>query len=212
MSDPTSNRRLNILNIYKYMDIEKIVNFIFELGHLKIQPRSGWWFAGVRDPESVAEHVMRTAQIGWILAEMEGGVDPRDVACMLLIHDNGETRISDLNTVNRMYFTNKDEAESHSFFDQLETLGGGIKERWEKYFNEFEEKKTKAAMIARDADGLECAFEAKKLLALGHAPAQEWIDSTEECLKTESAKKIMATMRKTEFFDWWQALGCHKNQ
>jgi putative hydrolase of HD superfamily len=192
------------------MDVKKIVNFIFELGHLKIQPRSGWWFAGVRDPESVAEHVMRAAQIGWILAEMEGDVDPRDVACMLLIHDNGETRISDLNTVNRLYFKNKDEAESRSFFDQLESLGGGIKERWGKYFDEFEEKKTKAAVIARDADGLECAFEAKRLLALGHASAREWIDGAEDNLKTESAKKILAAMEDAEFFDWWQALGGSK--
>lgn len=188
------------------MDIEKIVNFIFELGHLKIQPRSGWWFAGVKDPESVAEHALRAAQIGWILAEMEGDADPRDAACMLLIHDNGETRVSDLNTVNKIYFTNKDEAEKRSFFDQLELLGGGTKTIWGRYFHEFEEGKTKAAMIARDADGLESAFEAKKLLSLGYKPAQEWIDSTENNLRTESAKKIMTAMKEMEFFDWWQGI------
>jgi putative hydrolases of HD superfamily len=186
------------------MNTKKIVNFIFELGHLKIQPRSGWWFAGVKNPESVAEHVMRAAQIGWILAEMEGDVDPRDVACMLLVHDNGD--ISDLNTVNRIYFTEKDKAEKGSFFDQLELLGGGMAEKWGKYFDEFEEKKTKAAMIARDADSLEAAFEAKKLLSLGHKPAQEWIDGAASDLKTKSARKIMAAMKETEFFDWWQSI------
>ena len=37
--------------------------------------RSGWWVAGIDDPESVAEHSYRTALLGYILASLEGA-DP----------------------------------------------------------------------------------------------------------------------------------------
>ena len=77
------------------MNIKKIVNFIFEINHLKFVKHAGWLKAGIKDPDSVAEHVMRAAQIGYILAVMEGDVNPEKVACMLIIHDKGETRIGE---------------------------------------------------------------------------------------------------------------------
>ena len=38
--------------------------FGYELGLLKRIRRAGWWHVGVRDPESVAEHSLRTARKG----------------------------------------------------------------------------------------------------------------------------------------------------
>ncbi|GAA3571057.1 hypothetical protein GCM10022222_63960 [Amycolatopsis ultiminotia] len=46
--------------------------FGYELGLLKRIRRASWWHAGVRDPESVAEHSMRAAQVAALLAAEEG--------------------------------------------------------------------------------------------------------------------------------------------
>ncbi|GAA2641235.1 HD domain-containing protein [Paractinoplanes durhamensis] len=43
-------------------DAEAIAAFGYELGLLKRVRRTGWWHAGVRDPESVAEHTMRMSR------------------------------------------------------------------------------------------------------------------------------------------------------
>ena len=59
--------------------LKKIVNFIFELNQLKRQAHTGWWFVGVKDPDTVAEHAFRAAQIGYILAVKEGDVNPERV-------------------------------------------------------------------------------------------------------------------------------------
>ena len=56
------------------MTIKNVVNFIFELNQLKHQKHTGFMLAGVKNPDSVAEHVMRAAQIGYILAIMEGAL------------------------------------------------------------------------------------------------------------------------------------------
>jgi putative hydrolase of HD superfamily len=186
------------------MDIKKIVNFIFELNQLKRQKHSGWFLAGVANPPSVAEHQLRAAQIGYILAELEGA-NAEKVACMLLLHDNAEARTGDQNKVSARYFQKKD-GEERAFQEQIDGLGAGIEKKWRQYFDEIENRSTKEGIIAKDADWLEMAFQAKEYLDLGHGAAIDWIDNVEKAVETKSAKEVIKVMKKTEFTDWWQGL------
>lgn len=72
-----------------------IAAFAYEMGVLKRTRRSGWWHAGVRDPESVAEHSLRVAQLAALIAAEEGA-DPARSAYLGLWHDSQETRTGDL--------------------------------------------------------------------------------------------------------------------
>lgn len=185
--------------------MKETVNFIFEINQLKRQRHSGWYLAGVPAPDSIAEHVTRAAQIGYILAEMEGDANPEKVACMILVHDNGEARIGDQNKVSARYFNNK-EAEHNAFHEQLQCLQESIQAKWKQYFKEFEKRATKEGVIAKDADWLETAFQAKEYVDLGYSSAQNWIDNVEKALETGSAKKLLVEMKNTQFTDWWKDL------
>ncbi len=187
------------------MDIKKTVNFIFELGQLKRQKHSGWWLAGVKDPDTVAEHALRAAQIGYILAVMEGDVNPEKVACMLVVHDNAEVRNGDQNKLSARYYSNT-EAEQSAFSEQLDGVGEVLKEKWQTYFDEYENRTTREGIIAKDADWLETAFQAKEYFDLGYKATTDWMDNVGKALETESAKKIFAEMKKTEFTEWWDGL------
>lgn len=187
------------------MDNKKIVNFIFEINQLKRQRHSGFQLAGVKDPDSVAEHVMRAAQIGYILAVMEGDANPEKVAAMILIHDNGEARIGDQHKVAARYFST-DQAESAAFSDQLKNLGGEIEKKWGDYFKEFENRQTKEGLVAKDADWLETAFQAKEYMDIGFRFMGNWIENVEKALETKSAKSLISQLRQTEFTAWWQGL------
>lgn len=187
------------------MNIKSIVNFIFEINQLKRIRHVGFKHAGVRDPDSVAEHVMRAAQIGYILAAMEGDVNPDRVATMVLIHDNGEARIGDQDKLSARYF-NTEKAEHNAIGEQLENLETGVRQTWLKYFDEFENRNTKEGIIAKDADWLEQAFQAKEYVDLGYEAAQDWIDNVEKALETDSAKKILKDMKNTKFTGWWRGL------
>jgi len=183
---------------------KNVANFIFELNQLKRIKHNGFKLCGVKDPDSVAEHVMRAAQIGYILAVMEGIKNPEKVAAMLLVHDNGEIRIGDHHKVAARYF-NAEEAEHQAFDDQTEKLGS-VGEKWKKYFNEFEDRNTKEGIIAKDADWLEQAFQAKEYVDLGYKSAQDWIDNVGKAIETKSAKIIFKEIKKTEFTDWYKGL------
>ena len=85
-------------------DAAGAMNFIFEAGVLKRAARTGWWFAGVKQPESIAEHSFRTALIGMMLAAMEGA-DPARVSMLCTLHDTQETRITDIPHIAKRYLT-----------------------------------------------------------------------------------------------------------
>lgn len=186
------------------MDTKKIVNFIFELNQLKKQKRSSWGLAGIDTPTSDADHILRATQIGYILAVMEKNNNPEKIVTMLLIHDNGETRIGDQNKVSARYIDKK-EGERNAFLEQIDGLGEIIENKWKQYFKEFEERNSKEGIIAKDADWLETAFQAKEYSDLGY-PTQNWIDNVEKALETESAKKLLQEMKNTRFTDWWKDL------
>ncbi|MDD4900654.1 MAG: HD domain-containing protein [Patescibacteria group bacterium] len=187
------------------MNSKNIVNFIFEINQLKRQCHSGFQLVGVKNPDSVAEHVMRAAQIGYILAVMEGDANPEKVAAMVLIHDNGEARVGDQHKVAARYYA-KEDAEANAFFDQLKNLGRTIEKKWAKYFQEFEQRNTKEGIIAKDADWLETAFQAKEYLDIGYPFLDVWIKNTSKALETKSAKALLKAMASTKFTDWWPAL------
>jgi putative hydrolases of HD superfamily len=187
------------------MDIKNIVNFIFEISQLKRQTHSGYMLAGVKHPTTVAEHSLRAAQIGYILAVMEGDANPEHVACILIIHDNPETRIGDQNKVSARYFSVK-EAGKRAFGEQLELLGDRIQQKWHAYYEEIEERKTKEGIIAKDADWLEVAFQAKEYYDQGYQSTVDFLDNVEQAVETESAKRLVREMRQTKFTDWWDGL------
>ncbi len=49
-------------------ELDEAVKLAHEWGHLKRLPRTGWLHAGIKYPESVAEHSHRTAMLAWMIA------------------------------------------------------------------------------------------------------------------------------------------------
>ncbi|MEM7233696.1 MAG: HD domain-containing protein [Planctomycetota bacterium] len=161
--------------------------YVHELGNLKRVARSGWWLAGIRHPESVAEHSWRTAMIALTLADMEGA-DPFRAAALALLHDVGEARVGDTHRLGRRYLET-DEAEDRVFRDQVEGLPETVRARLEELWVEYGEQSTPESKIAKDADRLECLFQAREYAASGH-PVDEWIESSRRALKTKSAQDV----------------------
>ncbi|MDG6219294.1 MAG: HD domain-containing protein, partial [Candidatus Thermoplasmatota archaeon] len=80
-----------------------ISTFFYELGMLRRVQREGWKLLGVIQPESVAEHSLRAAQIAYVLAILEHHPSPETVCSILVFHDIGECRIGDIQKVANRY-------------------------------------------------------------------------------------------------------------
>lgn len=181
-----------------------IAKFLYEMGQLKRVKRSGWWIAGVKDPETVAEHSFRTAVIAYILAQLEGA-DPEKVVSMALFHDMAETRTNDAHRIVRRY-VDWENVDRKAVGDQSRRLPDNIGKRITSLISEFEKAASLDARIVRDADLLECLVQAREYQTLGYNDVGDWIFNAQAALKTESAKKIAAECLKTEPKEWWQGL------
>ncbi|MBW1981504.1 MAG: HD domain-containing protein [Deltaproteobacteria bacterium] len=178
-------------------NLKAIVNYFFELGMLKKTPRSGFQFLG-SGRESVAEHVFRTALIGLTLGRLAKDVDAFRLLRMCLFHDLPESRTGDLNYVNKQYVQVR---EAKAVRDLANTLPFG--DEIELLLQEFNEGKSREAMLARDADQLDLILELKEHQDLGNRYAEKWIEHACRRLKTDLARKIATQIIETDSTSWW---------
>ena len=112
--------------------MERIAEFIFELGMLKKTPRTGYQFLG-NGSENVASHSYRVAMIAYALAKVNGQADVWRTVAMALMHDVAEARTGDHNYVNQRYVTADEDRVTK---EQLEGLPFGTE--LAKFKEEFE--------------------------------------------------------------------------
>jgi putative hydrolase of HD superfamily len=184
----------------------QIVRFFAELGVSRRIQTSGPKLAGIKTTANLAEHAFRAAQIGYVLAFLEGA-DPEKTAAIVLFHDNAEIRIGDQHKVAARYVDVK-AAEIQALKDQVSNLPPQLARRIEALNQTYEARDTQEGIVAKDANWLETAVSAKEYLERGYQGMQNWIDNVREALETESAKKLLQEIESQKDFtnSWWQGL------
>jgi len=182
-------------------DATEIAAFAYELGNLKREPRKGWRQAHVPNPESVADHTCRVAQLASIIAALEGG-DPAAAAHMAVWHDSQETRTGDNNKTSTPFITVATHEEVTAA--QVANLPHAAQEALQRTIAEFEGQATVEAVCARDADRLECLIQALEYRAAGNTLMQEWITDSYRKLKTTTAIRIADAACETSPLKWRQ--------
>lgn len=173
----------------------KVADFLFEVGMLAKTPRSGFAFLGSGN-QSVAEHLNRTAYIGFVLAEMAGDVGR--VLQMCMFHDLTEARISDLNYVHQKYTERK---EHRALADLAATVPFG--QKIVAIMEEYEKHESREALLAKDADNLEFLLSLKEQKDVGNVRAKNWIPPAVKRLKTPEASRLAKAIVATDSDHWW---------
>ncbi|MFE1870312.1 HD family hydrolase [Streptomyces sp. NPDC059496] len=180
-------------------DLSAVAGFLYEAGTLKHTRRTGWWMAGINDPESVAEHSWRTSLIASIIAKLEGA-DPARAAFLAVWHDTQESRTGDVNHLGKKYATNADPIAVTA--DQTAGMPQVLASAIQEIVAEYEAKDSPEAVCARDADKLECMLQGIEYKAQGHANAQRWIDNSRARLTTETGQRLADELLSQDPLDW----------
>ncbi|MBW5423331.1 HD domain-containing protein [Streptomyces sp. BG9H] len=183
-------------------DLTEVAHFLWEAGTLKTARRTGWWMAGVRDPESVAEHAWRTSVIASVIATLEG-VDAARAAHMAVWHDSQETRTGDVNHLGKKYAApgNPEAVTADQTAGMPEVLRTAVR----ALVAEYEAKESPEATCARDADKLECMLQGLEYRAQGYASAQRWIDNSRARIVTESGQRLADELLAQSPLEWLRA-------
>jgi len=179
------------------VEFKSIADFLFEVGMLKRTPRSGFQFLGT-GKETVAEHSLRCAVIGYVLARMSGRVSTEKVVLMCLFHDLVEARTGDLNYVNKKYVQADEEAALKDMTADL-PFGDEILQ----LTLEFNQHSTPESDDAHDADQIEMILQLKELGDLGNRYSKDWISAAVKRLRTENGKRLARSILNTDFSAWW---------
>lgn len=177
------------------------VRYLFEVGTLKLSKRTGWWQAGVPEPESIAEHSFRTAIIGYVLAVLERA-DPDLTAVMCLFHDVAETRIGDIPNVARAYVSHQPEVQIAA--DQVAGMPAALAESILGVVARFEARDSPEALLAKDADRLECIMQAREYEHQGFRNTGPWMQSNLAKLHSPSAHRLAEQAMAIPPDEWWK--------
>ena len=155
-----------------------------EAQHLKQLPRTGWLFANVVDPESVAAHTCLTAMIAlflgdiinldWATQELSAPLDMERVLRLALIHDLGESILTDLpwRSSELLGSTVKHTAEEDAMRQLSAKLptGAALLNTWREY----DAKSSPEAQLVKDADRLDMVYQALAYERRGHTNLDEF--------------------------------------
>ncbi|MBI5046279.1 hypothetical protein HZC07_00930, partial [Candidatus Micrarchaeota archaeon] len=128
--------------------------------------------------------------------------DAHKLASAAVYHDMHETRLLDLNKITARYVKVDKKLERQVEEEQTDALPNEIK----KSINELLELDGKELIILKDADYLECAFQAKEYTDSGYSSIEKWLDSIEKKLQTKSAKELLKTLKEKESGEWTNGL------
>ncbi|MFH1401777.1 MAG: HD domain-containing protein [Parcubacteria group bacterium] len=176
-------------------NIKKIINLIFELGTARNILR-GHHQALRQSNDTISDHSFRVAIIGLLLADMEK-VNKSKVVEMCLLHDVAELRTGDANFINKFY---REEKEEKAIKEQWFEMPGG--KEIIKLLIEYNARKTKEAIVAKDADSLDQIFLQKEYFPENSYDLKRWHNHIAENLKTVSAKKIAKETLKINPLKW----------
>lgn len=182
-----------------------VTRLFYEAGHLKRTPRTGWYFAGVpkADVESVAEHSFRTAIIAYVLASIDGA-DAERAATLAVFHDTQESRTGDIPYVGKKYLNRPDHEKVTEH--QTDGMPDVARDAIRELVGAYEAQESREAIIARDADKLECVLQGREYQDQGHGDCSDWIKSCTDALQTETAKRLAETAASMHAMDWWRLI------
>ncbi|WP_050508992.1 HD domain-containing protein [Streptomyces rimosus] len=162
------------------------------MGVLKRVARTGWWFTGNKHP-------FRVGVIGSVPAMVEDA-DPARVALLCLFHDSQETRIGDIPHIGRKYLRATPNGEVTA--GQVAGAHPAVRTGVQDAVDEYETGETPEAIVARDADKLECLVQAVEYREQGYTLTQNWIDTSLASLKTPSAKALADAALSMNSLEW----------
>ena len=177
-----------------------MIRLFLEIGKLKRLPRMGWLLRGVSNAESVADHSFRVAFITLLLAdELKGrgvDIDVEKALRIALLHDLGESRITDLPLEAQRYIDKK-KAEKKAVMELLLEIGNKSLEYF-KLFEEYEEESSLEGRLVKFADKLEMILQAYEYEKAGFRELDEFWSAIEHLKKSEFHEHLQELINEVE--------------
>lgn len=174
-----------------------ILKFTRKAQRLKRIQRKGWVRAGVKKPESVADHSYACAMLSMIVGDLYG-LDTERLIRMALLHDLPESIMGDLTPrQKKMLGFHTGKLEKRAATATMTPLPSRTKRRYLALIDEYGKQASKESRLLRDIDKIEMSLQALAYIKEGYAARNmtEFLKSTEKDLKTNIGRALFETFR-----------------
>ncbi len=185
-------------------DLDGVVRYGYEVGHLSRSPRAGWQLAGIANPESVAEHSQRVGVLAYLIASLEG-CNAERAAVLGLFHDVPETRTTDLDAVAEGHVARQDAVDVARV--QTEGMPPHLAERIVGIIDEVEAKASRESVCSKDADKLDCLLRAREYQEQqGARLVGPWVDNMLAGMRTASGRDLASRAVDASPGEWFREI------
>ncbi|XP_014509343.1 HD domain-containing protein 2 homolog [Vigna radiata var. radiata] len=178
-----------------------VINFLSLCQNLKTTKRTGWLRKGVKNPESIADHMYRMSLMALIAPDVPG-FDRNKCIKLAIVHDMAEAIVGDITPTDGVSKKEKTYLEKTALDEMCEVLGGGpagkeIIELWMEYESNF----SLEAKFVKDLDKVEMILQAFEYEDGQGKNLEEFFRSTAGKFQTETGKawatEIVSRRRKS---------------
>lgn len=164
------------------------IDFLTLCQRLKTTKRTGWVYRGIRDPESIADHMYRMAAMALIAVDIPG-IDRDKCIKMAIVHDIAEAIVGDITPSDGVPKEEKNRRERKALDEMCGILGGGsIADEIYQLWNEYEENSSPEAKIVKDFDKVEMILQALEYEIAQGKNLDEFFKSTAGKFQTDIGK------------------------
>jgi len=142
--------------------LEEIIEFSRLIGKLKRTERTGWkTWVKIENPESVADHIFRTAVLGMLISDIKK-LNTEKIVRMILLHDLSEALMGDWDyyAKRKLGEEKKEQREKESFDKIISLLPREVREKYLGIVKELMNKESEEAKLVKQIDNLEMIMQA----------------------------------------------------
>lgn len=201
--------------------MKNILNFLIEAGRLKEMPRTGWVWLGVKNPETIAEHLFRIAFASRFLAEKRNLNVKRAVETALfhdlcevysgdmtsyfgLLPKNREKRVEVLKRWIRLPQKEKEKRNKRKFQEEkksllklISSLEPRFKQRIMSLWLDYEKGISREGRFVKQVDKIETMIQAIEYFGVReNTPVVGWWEETEEVVEDPLLLRFLKVIEK----------------
>ncbi|KAL6194377.1 hypothetical protein ACLB2K_035461 [Fragaria x ananassa] len=164
------------------------IDFLSLCHRLKTTKRAGWVKRGVKDPESVADHMYRMSLMALIASDIPG-LNRDKCIKIAIVHDIAEAIVGDITPTDGVPKEEKSRREQEAIDHMCKLLGGGsIAKELGELWLEYEGNSSPEAKIVKDFDKVEMILQALEYENDQGKDLEEFFQSTAGKFQTDVGK------------------------
>ncbi|XP_077990537.1 5'-deoxynucleotidase HDDC2-like [Glandiceps talaboti] len=141
-------------------NVGKLLEFMTLVGQLKKVKRTGWVLRGIKEVESVSDHMYRMAIMTLLLDTNKDGVNKEHCIKLALVHDMAECIVGDIAPADGISKEEKHRREKEAMERLSGLVGPDTGHELYQLWEEYEFQSSKEARLVKDLDRFEMILQA----------------------------------------------------